>query len=239
MLITYWSDYACPYCYIGEARLKRAIRAMNLEGQVELVPRAFELNPDAPREVVSDTATRFASKYHMTLEEAKAQIEHISRLGQGEGIDFRYATTQYTNTFDAHRLMKLALSQNDPALADRTNELLFAAYFTKNLRLAEEAVLIEAGVMAGLKEAEIVETLRSDRFAAEVRADEQAAAERGVRGVPFFVFPGGFAVPGAMSFTDFKDALASAMRAEKRSTQAETQQCGPEGCAVNFGKKEH
>ena len=25
MKITYWSDYACPYCYIGEARLKKVL----------------------------------------------------------------------------------------------------------------------------------------------------------------------------------------------------------------------
>lgn len=238
MLITYWSDYACPYCYIGEARLKRAIKAMKLEGKVALAPRAFELNPDAPREVISDTATRFAAKYHMTLEEARAQIEHISRLGQAEGLDFRYGSTRYTNTFDAHRLMKLALSKNDPELADRTNELLFAAYFTKNLRLSEEAVLIEAGIMAGLKEEETVETLRSDRFGSEVRLDEQAASARGVRGVPFFIFPGGFAVPGAVSFTEFKDALASAMRADRVSSQAEVRQCDPDGCAASSGNQE-
>lgn len=236
MLITYWSDYACPYCYIGEARLKRAIKAMDLEGQVDLIPRAFELDPGAPREVMSDTATRFAAKYHMTLVEAKAQIEHISRLGQGEGIDFRYSTTQYTNTLDAHRIMKLALSKKDPDLADRTNELLFAAYFTKNLPLAEAPVLIEAGKMAGLEENEIVDVLNSDRFAQEVRADEREAAERGVHGVPFFIFPGSFAVPGSVSFTAFKDALASALNFAKSKLISEAEQCGPNGCEVNFGK---
>lgn len=236
MIITYWSDYACPYCYIGEARLKRAIKAMELDGKVQLVPRAFELNPAAPREVESDTATRFASKYGMTLKEAMAQIEHISRLGQAEGIDFKYATTQYTNTFDAHRLMKLALSKNDPELADKTNELLFAAYFTKNLRLAEEAVLIETGKLAGLAENEILEVLRSDRFGSEVRADERAASEHGVGGVPFFIFPGGFSVPGATSFSSFKDALFSAMNFEKTNSLTAPAYCGPHGCAMDFNQ---
>ena len=236
MIITYWSDYACPYCYIGEARLKRAIKAMELEGRVQLVPRAFELNPAAPREVESDTATRFAAKYRMTLQEAMAQIEHISRLGMAEGIDFRYATTQYTNTFDAHRLMKLALSKNDPELADKTNELLFAAYFTKNLRLAEESVLVEAGIMAGLQESEILEVLRSDRFGLEVRADERAAAERGIGGVPFFIFPGGFSIPGATSFSSFKDALFSAMNFEKSNAIEVPEQCGSNGCSVDVAR---
>lgn len=26
MKITYWSDFACPYCYIGNTRLKKAVK---------------------------------------------------------------------------------------------------------------------------------------------------------------------------------------------------------------------
>ena len=55
MKVTYWSDYACPYCYIGETRLGKAIASLGLEGEVEVEMRAFELNPDAPYEVVATT----------------------------------------------------------------------------------------------------------------------------------------------------------------------------------------
>ena len=151
MHIIYWSDYACPYCYIAERRLHNAIRALGMEGEVTFEPRAFELDPGAAKTVQSDTAHRFALKYGLPLEQAKAQIAHISALGREAGIDFRYAETQYTNTFDAHRLMKLALSTGDRELAARTNELLFAAYFTKNLKLAEESTLLQVGEEAGLE----------------------------------------------------------------------------------------
>lgn len=234
MKISYWSDYACPYCYIAEARLHKAIKELGLEQQVELESLAFQLDPQAPNEPVSDTATRFAAKYRMPLIEAKAQIEHISNLGKAEGLDFRYASTQFTNTFNAHRIMKLALSKNNKELAAKTNELLFAAYFTKNLRLAEDSVLIEAGKLAGLEEKEIVEVLQSDKFAKEVREDEAVAARRGVHGVPYFVFPGGFVIPGAISTEDFKDALRRAMQHEQANSPINAQQCGPEGCKVDF-----
>lgn len=237
MKISYWSDYACPYCYIAEARLHKAIRELGLGEKVDLLPLAFQLDPQAPDEPLSDTATRFAAKYRLPLIEAKAQIEHISRLGNAEGLDFRYATTQFTNTFNAHRLMKLALSKNNKELAAKTNELLFAAYFTKNLRLAEDSVLIEAGLLAGLQENEILEVLKSDMFASEVRADEAAAARQGVHGVPYFMFPGGLNIPGAISTEDFKEVLRRSLLNEQ--AQASTpagQQCGPDGCKVDFSK---
>ncbi|MDE5832279.1 MAG: DsbA family oxidoreductase [Desulfovibrio sp.] len=230
MKIVYWSDYACPYCYIGEARLLAAIRELGMEDAVELAPKAFELDPGAPREVESDTLTRFARKYRLSPREAQGQIDYISALGRDCGIDFRYATTQYTNTFDAHRLMKLALSKDDREIAEKTNKLLFDAYFTKNLKLADHEVLLNVGREAGLDEKEVREVLDSDRFGPEVRADEREATERGVRGVPFFLFPGGATIPGALSREDFVSLL------KREAGAISGAQCGPDGCVWNGGK---
>ncbi|MDE6294783.1 MAG: DsbA family protein, partial [Muribaculaceae bacterium] len=105
--LTIWSDFACPYCYIGETRLERAIEELGLKDDIQIDYRAFELDPTAPKEVVSTTPERFAQKYRLSLEGAKEQIREISDLGKELGIDFRYATTRYSNTRDAHRLMKL------------------------------------------------------------------------------------------------------------------------------------
>lgn len=232
MKITFWSDYACPYCYIGEARMRKAVAELGLEDKITYEPRAFEMDPGASSEVQSDTATRFAAKYRLPLPQAIAQIEHISSLGRAEGIDFRYASTLYTNTFNAHRLMKLALSTNNPDIAAKTNELLFAAYFTKNLRLADFATLEEVGKEAGLNAEEIKEMLHSNRFEAEVREDERAAAERGIHGVPYFVFEDGFTAPGAISTEDFKLALKRAMSVPGAQSAPEAMQCSANGCAL-------
>ena len=48
MKITYWSDYACPYCYIGETYLKQAIEHMGIGDQVEVEMKAFELRAPGP-----------------------------------------------------------------------------------------------------------------------------------------------------------------------------------------------
>ena len=68
MKITYWSDFACPYCYIGNTRLKRAIDDLNLD--VEFDIRAFELDQNAPKDVQSTTVDRFAVKYGMSIDDA-------------------------------------------------------------------------------------------------------------------------------------------------------------------------
>lgn len=108
MKITYWSDYACPYCYIGETYLKQAIEHMEIGDQVDVEMKAFELDPDASKAYTVATVDRFAKKYGLSIQGAQARIDGISKMGQDAGLDFRYAETRYTNTFDAHRLTKLA-----------------------------------------------------------------------------------------------------------------------------------
>ncbi len=236
MTLTIWSDFACPYCYIGETRLERAIEELGLKDNVVIDYRAFELDPNAPKEVTTTTPERFANKYRLTVPEAKAEIEKISSLGRELGIDFRYMTTQYSNTRDAHRLMKLAEARYDRDTVARLNKALFDAYFTENLVLSDHKVLLEKGVSVGMDENEIKKMLDSEEFADEVRFDEREAAMRGVHGVPYIVFNGGFAVPGAMSIDGFKSALERELKKQKltesESTGERPHVCGPDGCKL-------
>ena len=237
MTLTIWSDFACPYCYIGETRLERAIEQLGLKDVVTIDYRAFELDPTAPKEVVSSTPERFAKKYRLPLEGAIQQIEEISSLGRELGIDFRYATTQYSNTRDAHRLMKLAEARYDRATVARLNEALFKAYFVENLVLADHNVLIDKAIAVGMKESEVKEVLESDMYDDEVRFDERDAAMRGVHGVPYIVFNGNFAVPGAMSVEGFEHALKRELKKQEKevaeaSATERPHQCGPDGCLL-------
>lgn len=236
MKLTIWSDFACPYCYIGETRLQRAIEELGLKDEVNVDFRAFELDPTAPKEVTTTTPERFAMKYRLSLEDAKKQIQQISDLGKELGIDFRYATTQYSNTRDAHRLMKLAEAKYDRATVGRLNEALFAAYFTENLILADHKVLLDKAVSVGMNEKEVKEVLESDKYDDEVRFDEREAAMRGVHGVPFIVFNGEFAVPGAMTIDGFKSALERSVKRQQKAAEENTPErphaCGPEGCEL-------
>lgn len=237
MTLTIWSDFACPYCYIGETRLHNAIDELGLKDDVVIDYKAFELDPTAPKEVVSGTPERFAMKYRLSIDDAKKQIEEISSLGRELGIDFKYATTQYSNTRDAHRLMKLAEARYDRATVDRLNEALFKAYFVDNLVLADHKVLLDTATGAGLKEEDVKEVLGSDMFDDEVRLDEREAAMRGVRGVPYIMFNGHFAVPGAMSTDGFKSALQRELSLQAKETEAQPDaerphQCGPDGCQL-------
>ena len=127
MKIEIWSDYACPFCYIGEERLEKAMKELGIKDQVNIEMRSFELDPNASYNVVSNTEDRFAKKYRISNPMAAERISQIEQYGKEEGIDFKYSTTQYTNTMDAHRLTHYAEKQGNKAIAKD----LFKAYFTE------------------------------------------------------------------------------------------------------------
>ncbi len=71
MIVKYWSDYACPFCYIGETAMKQAIANMKMEHDIKLEMKAFELDPDGSKNYEGPTVELLSKKYGYTLEEAQ------------------------------------------------------------------------------------------------------------------------------------------------------------------------
>ena len=230
MKITYWSDYACPYCYIGEKRLETAIEELGLGvNDIEVEMKAFELDPNANYEVVSRTDERFAVKYGLTLDMARHQIEKISILGKNEGIDFKYIDTQYTNMLDAHRLTKLVASKGNKENTNKVIHLLFDAYFTKNLKLADRSVLTDIARQVGIEEDELNKTPDSDDFIDDVRFDENEAYKLGVQGVPYFIIDDKYVIGGCQTKEGIKQTILKALD-ESNGSSEQGMTCGSNGC---------
>ena len=229
MKITYWSDFACPYCYIGNTRLKRAIKDLDLD--VEFDIRAFELDQNAPKDVESTTVERFAIKYGLSKEDAAKQVAQISSLGIDEGIDFKYETTLYTNTRDAHRLMKLA-EDKYPDSVERLATLLFDGYFVENEKLADHEVLMEIALKAGLNENDINNVLNSNLYNSDVENDESIALSSGIHAVPFYLFDNKYSIPGALSYDDFKSVLKQIIAESEVDDDKDADNCADGVCKI-------
>lgn len=217
--VTYWSDFSCPFCYIGDARLKRVAKEEGIELDTEM--KAFRLDPNAPAHAETDTVVRFAAKYGLSMDEARDRVGMISSLGKSEGIDFRYAETRFTATMDAHRLAKFAVTKGKGA---EVIDGLFDAYFTKNLELADRRVLDDVARKAGLDVPEVNRMLDSDRFREDVLEDEREAHSMGIFAVPYFLI-GRAPVSGAAPDSVFRNALRNAAGGDGPS-------CGPDGCRI-------
>ncbi len=191
-----FSDVVCPWCAIGKRRFERALAGFAHADEVEIVWRAFELDPSAPQVLEGDLATHLAAKYGMSREQAQASQAHLTAMAEEEGLDFHFDQAKRANTFDAHRLLHYAL---EVGAQDSLKQRLFGAYFSEGAVISDHPTLVRIAEEAGLDGAKSAEVLASDRYAAEVRADEAEARALGISGVPFFVVDRRYGISGAQS----------------------------------------
>ena len=189
-----WSDYACPWCALGLARLTVALADFEHVDEVTVVHRAFELDRHAPARVEGTQEERLRRKYGMSPEQVRAGHAHLTALGAEVGFTFDFEHVRSGNTFDAHRLTKAARGTEHEGALVRG---LFAAHFSEGRQISDPDVLRDVGRTAGVPDDVTEEVLNGATGSARVRADETAAQERDVTGVPYFLIDDAWPIPGA------------------------------------------
>lgn len=207
MKVEIWSDFICPFCYIGKRRFENALKQFGHHDEVEVVYRSFELDPHAPRDVDHDVYDMVAQKYSMSREKSQGMHDDLTQQAQAVGLTYRFDTAILTNTFDAHRLTHFAAKHGKGA---EMTERLLKAYFTDSKHIGDPTVLASLAGELGLDSQAVSDMLAGDAYTQEVRADEQAASDFGARGVPFFVIDRKYGVSGAQSPEVFLQALQQA-----------------------------
>ena len=109
-------------------------------------------------------------------------------------MDFAFDKIQLGNTFDAHRLTQAGRGTDSE---EKLVKGLFSAYFTEGRLLSDHGVLLDVAQAAGMDPDEAAAVLAGEDHAPDVRADETAAQELGITGVPHFVINGKWAIAGA------------------------------------------
>ncbi|MBN2983740.1 MULTISPECIES: DsbA family oxidoreductase [Cohnella] len=233
MQIEIWSDFACPFCYIGKRRFEKALEQFPHRDQVDVVYRSFELDPDTPKELPYDVHDMLSKKYGMSRSQAIANNANVGHQAAEEGLDFQFDRIALTNTFDAHRLSHFAGKHGKRA---EVTELLFKGYFTDGSNLSDRDYLLEVAAAAGLDRQEAAAVLAGSQYADEVRNDEETAGRLGVRGVPFYVMNRKYGVSGAQPLSVFVSALQQAWD-DSQTIQvvesADGSACTDDSCAID------
>ena len=136
MKIEVWSDFVCPFCYIGK-RLEVALEQFPHKKDVEVEFKSFELDQNAP--IYSGTSINevLASKYGISIEEAKRNNVQLGNHAASVGLSFNFDEMKPTNTFDAHRLAKFRIKGKKKRLRKTT-----FAYFTESRNLSDVDTLV-------------------------------------------------------------------------------------------------
>ena len=219
MLVEIWSDVVCPWCYIGKRQFDAAVDRLRtgddpLTESIEVVYRAYQLDPRAPLESAAPVAEVYARKFG-GVERAEQIIEHLTSTAAGIGLDFRMDIAVRANTVRAHRLLSIVKDEFGTMAQGLVKESLLRAYFTEGRNVADVPTLV--AISAGALDRHDVDfarrlsdQLNGDEGLAEVNEQMAMAASHGITAVPTYVIDGRFAVPGAQDADTFERVLRRA-----------------------------
>jgi predicted DsbA family dithiol-disulfide isomerase len=186
------SDVVCPWCYIGKHRFERAL-ALAKDVAVEVNWRPFFLNPWVPREGMSREdylVTKFGS-----VEAYKGISSRIKEAAVEEGLEYSPERVQrQPNTIDCHRLIHWAEASGAAAAM---KQKLMELYFRDGGDLTKLDVLVQAAADVGLDANDVRSRLGTDADVDLVSAHATEASNKGIIGVPTYVFAQQYAVSGA------------------------------------------
>jgi predicted DsbA family dithiol-disulfide isomerase len=206
------SDVVCPWCYIGKRRIENAL-ALVPDVPVELHWRPFFLNPWIPREGIARDA--YLEAKFGSVEAYKNIAGRVVVAAEEEGLSYRPDLVQrQPNTIDCHRLIHWAdAAGKSAAIKQRLMEL----YFRDGGDLTDVNVLVQAAADCGLDADDIRKRLATDEDVALISAQAKDASDKGISGVPTYVFAHKYAISGAQP----ADQLARAIRQVAEEVNAE------------------
>ena len=211
MKVDVWMDLTCPFCYMGKIKFMVALQQFPGKENVMIRLRSFELDPNAAKNYPGTLYDWLSKRYGRSREEIIDMNQPVLQQAESLGLKLNLNQVKPTNSFDAHRLLQLAVTENKALIL---SDQLFKAHFTDGKNISNTDFLTEAGLACTIDEDEIKAILSSDKFADRVREDEAQAQRLSIRGVPFFLFNGSQYVSGSQPEGVFLNALEQVSKSE-------------------------
>ncbi len=205
------SDVVCPWCYLGRARLNKAL-AQIPRTTVAINWRPYQLDPGIPAGG-KDRQAYMMEKFG-DAERIRTAHMQLTELGREVDIDFDFDAIKVApNTLNAHRVIRWAATAG-PDVQDRVVGRLFALYFEEGADIGDPAVLIGAAGDAGMDKALVETLLATEADRPEVEQEIETARNMGITGVPCFLFEGRYAVMGAQDAQTLAEAIVQIAEAK-------------------------
>ncbi len=210
------SDIMCPWCYIGRKRLEKALNSLE-NTEVEVRWRPYQLDSTLPPE--GKDRQKYLNDKFGGAEQAQEKYHQIEQAGKLEGIDFAFGKIEIApNTLNAHRLIRWSANGGEE-VQQKMVDRLFELFFEEGANLADNDVLIDAGVEVGMDRDLLEKLLPTDADLKEVKQEVALAQNMGIRGVPCFIINNKRAVMGAQEPETIAGAIReAAIELEKETT---------------------
>jgi predicted DsbA family dithiol-disulfide isomerase len=168
--IKVFSDYVCPYCFLGEQVLEEAIEGK--EVNVEWMP--FELRSEP-------TPTLLPEGEYLQTTWQRSVYPMAEALGVNIVLP-KVSPQPYTHLpFEGYQYAK------ERGLGEEYTHRMFTAFFQDELDIGDVEVLTKLAVEVGLDEKEFREAVESRRYKQAHQQALKMASQIGINAVPSFI----------------------------------------------------
>jgi len=200
MKIKVFADTICGWCYIGHARLNKALEEFK-DVQFEIEHMPFQLNPDMPKDGIE--RSRYLEIKFGSKENAQPMYDRMVEEANKEGLNFNLESIKRTpNTALSHLLINLGEKENKQ---NEIKEKIYQSYFIEGLDIGDKEVLINIGKEFDIDEDKINKFFNLENIE-KINSYRQIANEKNITGVPFFEIGNDY-ISGAQSSSNLATAI--------------------------------
>ena len=102
MEITIWSDFVCPFCYIGQTHLERAMDNFDHADEITIEHKSFELMPGAKYDPNKNFYEAFADLKDTTVEQAEQMNNQVTQMAAATGLNFNFSDMTFISAFTSY-----------------------------------------------------------------------------------------------------------------------------------------
>ncbi len=189
--LTLFTDYICPFCYIGDLRLQH----LQEDYDVLINFRFIEIHPDTPQLGTTVDSLDYSH------EQWQGMMDGLVDMAQEEGITLAPVTL----LANSHRALLLAeaVKKEGREIFYKFNQALYEQYFLSGRNIGDDGVLREIAQASGVSDEVIDEAWSDPEYEKTLQMNMSMAVKAGVTGTPTF-FIGQQRLTGAVSTLKLK-----------------------------------
>ena len=174
--VTVFSDYICPFCYLGYHRLMR----LRDEYDLRVNWRFIEIHPETSAEGEPVASLDYPSEqWHQLMQNLKAVAREE---------DIAIAEHSFTtNSRDALLLAEAAKEKGRDQFYD-LHEKLFSAFFVDGRNIGDRTILHELAHSCGISSDDVESAWQDDKYRQRLLSNYHAARQFEIQAVPSFIF---------------------------------------------------
>jgi predicted DsbA family dithiol-disulfide isomerase len=174
--VTVFSDYICPFCYVGHHRLMRLRDSYDLKINWCFI----EIHPETSAEGEPVASLDYPSKQWNQL------MHNLEIAAREEGIPIAEHSFT-TNSRDALLLAEAAKESGREKFFD-LHEKLFTAFFVDRINIGDRNILLEIANSSGIRTDAVKSAWQEERYRQRIQSNYQLARQLDIQAVPSFIF---------------------------------------------------